>query len=85
MQQASMLGNMENFGLLPQPNDADEDKGFSQFKDEPVFIEFGAGRGYLTHMLADCYDAKKLIFIDRRPYKFKVLLVKFQQYLCCSL
>ena len=80
-----MLGNMEKFGLLPQPNDVDKGKGFSQFKGEPVFIEFGAGRGYLTHMLADCYDAKKLIFIDRRPYKFKVLLVKFQQSLFCSL
>ena len=76
MQQASMLGNMEKFGLLSQRNDVVKDFGSShcngELKEKPVFIEFGAGRGYLAHMLADCYEAKRLIFIDRRPYKFKV-------------
>ncbi|MCO5600514.1 hypothetical protein L7F22_054627 [Adiantum nelumboides] len=73
LQQASMLGNMESFGLLRSRNlciNAEQDTA-SNSNVEPVFVEFGAGRGYLAHMLADCYIAQKIIFVERRSYKFK--------------
>eukprot|EP00897_Mesotaenium_endlicherianum_P006426 jgi/Mesen1/5811/ME000293S04961 len=60
LQQASILGNLQGAGLLrPGGN-------------EHAFVEFGAGRGYLSHMLCDCYGAERLVMVDRRSYKFKV-------------
>ncbi|EFJ09751.1 hypothetical protein SELMODRAFT_427800 [Selaginella moellendorffii] len=69
-QQASMLGNLEEIGLLRRRNDegfGDTDRG----RNEECFIEFGAGRGYLSHMLSDCYAADNIILVERRSYKFK--------------
>ncbi|EFJ11659.1 hypothetical protein SELMODRAFT_125891 [Selaginella moellendorffii] len=69
-QQASMLGNLEEIGLLRRRNDesfGDTDRG----RNEECFIEFGAGRGYLSHMLSDCYAADNVILVERRSYKFK--------------
>lgn len=73
VQQASMLGNMESFGLLRSPNAyaAGKEKAPSHSNAEPVFVEFGAGRGYLAHMLADCYEAQNIVLVERRSYKFK--------------
>ncbi|KAH7444878.1 hypothetical protein KP509_02G095400 [Ceratopteris richardii] len=73
VQQASMLGNMESFGLLQRTKICDV-SGLKESLDEesdPVFIEFGAGRGYLSHMLADCYNIQNIMLIERRSYKFK--------------
>ncbi|VFQ87242.1 unnamed protein product [Cuscuta campestris] len=60
LQQASILGNLEDSGVLNRPGD-----------DLPAVVEFGAGRGYLTQLLADCYRFKKVVFIERKPYKLK--------------
>lgn len=40
--------------------------------DSPAVVEFGAGRGYLTQMLADCYGVSKVFLVERRSYKLKV-------------
>ncbi|KAI8522591.1 hypothetical protein RHMOL_Rhmol13G0008100 [Rhododendron molle] len=37
----------------------------------PAVVEFGAGRGYLTQMLADCYGIKKVFLVERKSYKLK--------------
>ncbi|KAI5060655.1 hypothetical protein GOP47_0025075 [Adiantum capillus-veneris] len=71
LQQASMLGNMESFGLLRSRDSSVEQVTPSNPDLEPVFVEFGAGRGYLAHMLADCYIAQKIVLVERRSYKFK--------------
>lgn len=66
-QQASILGNLEKFGLLhqsPAATTTDPDGCC-------CFVEFGAGRGYLSHMLCDCYGARTLVMVERRSYKFK--------------
>lgn len=63
MQQASILGNLEDFGVLRNTT-----------ADVDAVVEFGAGRGYLTQMLADCYDIKKVLLVERRSYKLKVIL-----------
>jgi tRNA:m4X modification enzyme len=56
-QQASIVGNMEAAGLMERPKDT-------------TFIEFGAGKGYLTAMLADCWpDAGRLVMMDVRGFK----------------
>ncbi|XP_061369030.1 uncharacterized protein LOC133311916 isoform X2 [Gastrolobium bilobum] len=75
MQQASILGNLENFGVLKNslgrkpskvPVEGEEDE-----YDVPAVIEFGAGRGYLTQMLADCCGIKRVFLVERKAYKLK--------------
>ncbi|KAI0510847.1 hypothetical protein KFK09_011457 [Dendrobium nobile] len=80
LQQASILGNMEKFGILHRPKDEiigsvleeGEGNNFVQKKGElPAVVEFGAGRGYLTHMLADSYGIHRIFLVERRSYKLK--------------
>jgi tRNA:m4X modification enzyme len=57
-QQASIVGNMACAGLLRCP-------------EQSTFVEFGAGTGYLTCMLADCFHtANELVMMDVRSFKF---------------
>ena len=79
LQQASILGNMENFGVLRSSKDQAlseqqcEHTELHQCDDDvSAVIEFGAGRGYLTQILADCYGIKKVILVERKSYKLKV-------------
>ena len=76
MQQASIVGNLEIFGVLNSSLggvtfecNEEEEEG-----DVPAVIEFGAGRGYLTQMLADCYGIKRVFLVERKAYKLKVSL-----------
>ncbi|KAI4332112.1 hypothetical protein L6164_017048 [Bauhinia variegata] len=75
MQQASILGNLETSGVL---NTSQRRKLYeyeeSDKEDDgvPAVIEFGAGRGYLTQMLADCYGIKRVFLVERKSYKLKV-------------
>lgn len=80
LQQASILGNLEEFGVLRSDGAVTvrkqlEDNGSSVYgNDVPAVVEFGAGRGYLTQMLADCYGINKVILVERRSYKLKVCI-----------
>lgn len=65
MQQASILWNLEAFGVLK--NSLDEDDN-----EVPAVVEFGAGRGYLTQLLTDFYGIKRVFLVDRKSYKLKV-------------
>ncbi|KAH9757742.1 tRNA:m(4)X modification enzyme [Citrus sinensis] len=60
-QQASILGNLEEFGVLKNSVGVNQDDE----KAAPAVVEFGAGRGYLTQMLADCYGTKRVFLADR--------------------
>ncbi|XP_010276530.1 PREDICTED: tRNA:m(4)X modification enzyme TRM13 homolog [Nelumbo nucifera] len=82
LQQASILGNISEFGLLespaakvvvPEPREhLSCDKSSSRKDNEvPAVVEFGAGRAYLTQMLADCYGIKKVVLVERKSYKLK--------------
>nr|CAD1821890.1 unnamed protein product [Ananas comosus var. bracteatus] len=72
VQQASILGNMEAFGLIGKKievvreNGNENSEGSDLLNGEegvvPAVVEFGAGRGYLAQMLADCYGVKKLFW-----------------------
>ncbi|PKH55890.1 hypothetical protein CRG98_050315 [Punica granatum] len=64
VQQASILGNLEELGLLKRSSDKDEN-------EVPAVVEFGAGRGYLTQLLADCYGIKRVFLVERKSYKLK--------------
>jgi len=57
-QQASIVGNMGAEGLLRQLPAA-------------TIVEFGAGRGYLTSMIADSTPAQRLVLLDRTSFRFK--------------
>ncbi|GAB4817542.1 hypothetical protein N2152v2_004588 [Parachlorella kessleri] len=57
-QQASIIGNMRRAGLLRNLR-------------ETVYVEFGAGKGYLSSMLADCSGVGRLVMMDRRGFKTK--------------
>ncbi|EMS67688.1 tRNA guanosine-2'-O-methyltransferase TRM13 [Triticum urartu] len=70
VQQVSIVGNMETFGLLPRGGAEDATKEIA-LKNAPAVVEFGAGRGYLTQMLADCYGIKNIFLVERRSYKLK--------------
>ena len=82
LQQASILGNLENFGVLKETclisgeinEEKDCKKEFERERDSdvPAVVEFGAGRGYLTQVLADCYGIKKVLLVERKSYKLKV-------------
>lgn len=80
LQQASILGNMEAFGVLkaavPESRSGDgaEKVGRSAGEEgaDRAVVEFGAGRGYLTQMLADCYGIRGVYLVERRSYKLKV-------------
>ncbi|XP_077219311.1 methyltransferase isoform X2 [Tasmannia lanceolata] len=80
LQQASILGNLEAFGILQRPMDLiDPESEVHLCSDDssrdkigsPAVVEFGAGRGYLTHMLVDCYGIKKVFLVERKSYKLK--------------
>ncbi|KAK9149119.1 hypothetical protein Scep_007876 [Stephania cephalantha] len=73
LQQASILGNLEEFGVLEPPEKRSASDNGSMGSDEaiPAVVEFGAGRGYLTQMLADCYGIRKVFLVERRSYKLK--------------
>ncbi|KAH9757741.1 tRNA:m(4)X modification enzyme [Citrus sinensis] len=66
-QQASILGNLEEFGVLKNSVGVNQDDE----KAAPAVVEFGAGRGYLTQMLADCYGTKRVFLVERKSYKLK--------------
>ncbi|GMP87366.1 hypothetical protein CsSME_00039763 [Camellia sinensis var. sinensis] len=79
MQQASILGNLEEIGVLRNSGGdilrdhylCDESSGDDT--TVPAVVEFGAGRGYLTQLLADCYGIKKVFLVERKSYKLKNL------------
>lgn len=84
MQQVSIIGNMEEFGILRKTDESVvgsncqqkiEINGNEGQDDGTAVVEFGAGRGYLTHMLADCYEMKKIFLVERRSYKLKVSII----------
>ena len=37
----------------------------------PVYVELGAGRGYLAHFLLDAYGPADLLMVERKSYRFK--------------
>ncbi|EOX95394.1 Methyltransferases isoform 1 [Theobroma cacao] len=76
MQQASILGNLEEFGVLESSDGKEQcgDAEVEQVEDSngvPAVVEFGAGRGYLTQMLADCYGIGRVFLVERKSYKLK--------------
>lgn len=81
VQQASILGNLEEFGVLKKSRSNknlgekkhyDSDGSSENDDSVPAVVEFGAGRGYLAQMLADCYGIKKVFLVERKSYKLKV-------------
>lgn len=75
IQQASILGNLEKLGAIKSCSSVGEQL------HSPAVVEFGAGRGYLTQMLADCYGVSKVFLIERKSYKLKVTLFCFLSYM----
>ncbi|KAI3449347.1 hypothetical protein Pfo_006012 [Paulownia fortunei] len=79
LQQASILGNLEEFGVLKKSclssnatsEQCDSNKVSERHTHVSAVVEFGAGRGYLTQMLADCYGIKKVLLVERKSYKLK--------------
>ncbi|XP_062214076.1 tRNA:m(4)X modification enzyme TRM13 [Phragmites australis] len=69
-QQASIVGNMEAFGLL-QRGDVAVVNGEDAAVSAQAVVEFGAGRGYLTQVLVDCYGIANVFLVERRSYKLK--------------
>lgn len=77
VQQASLLGNLEAYGLLEDTHvgkvAALASAPNHEKKQQRAIVELGAGRGYLSQMLCDCYSVHKVLMVERRSYKFKVL------------
>ncbi|PKA52693.1 tRNA guanosine-2'-O-methyltransferase TRM13 [Apostasia shenzhenica] len=80
LQQASILGNMERFRILHSPKEkliglahkeGMEEDNSAWNDDVPAVVEFGAGRGYLTQMLADSYGIHRIFLVERKSYKLK--------------
>jgi len=75
VQQASIVGNMEEFGLLHKGS-TEVVAGENMAASAQAVVEFGAGRGYLTQVLVDCYGIRNVFLIERRSYKLKVRKTK---------
>ncbi|WVZ61146.1 hypothetical protein U9M48_011062 [Paspalum notatum var. saurae] len=71
VQQASIVGNMEAFGLLWRGGTEVVDRESAAVSDHQAVVEFGAGRGYLTQVLVDCYGIRNVFLVERRSYKLK--------------
>ncbi|XP_074316010.1 uncharacterized protein LOC141652443 [Silene latifolia] len=77
LQQASILGNLEDLGVLSYSAQAlAKQKCSDSLLDSnnngiSAVVEFGAGRGYLTQILADCYGITKVFLVERKSYKLK--------------
>ncbi|XP_024966191.1 tRNA:m(4)X modification enzyme TRM13 isoform X1 [Cynara cardunculus var. scolymus] len=77
IQQASILGNLEKLGAFKSSTTGLSEEELycnnssADPSDSPAVVEFGAGRGYLTQMLADCYGVSKVFLIERKSYKLK--------------
>ncbi|TVU44301.1 hypothetical protein EJB05_03737, partial [Eragrostis curvula] len=78
-QQASIVGNMEAFGLLRR-GDAEAVDGDDALVGAQAVVEFGAGRGYLTQVLVDCYGIRNVFLVERRAYKLKISTDKKHKY-----
>ncbi|XVF80746.1 hypothetical protein PTKIN_Ptkin15bG0099800 [Pterospermum kingtungense] len=70
-QQASILGNLEEFGVLKSSVGKERCELNENSNGVPAVVEFGAGRGYLTQMLADCYGIRRVFLVERKSYKLK--------------
>ncbi|XP_065859839.1 tRNA:m(4)X modification enzyme TRM13 [Euphorbia lathyris] len=71
-QQASILGNLEDFGVLKGSLGKEQCDDNRLYGDNaPAVVEFGAGRAYLTQMLADCYGIERVFLVERKSYKLK--------------
>ncbi|KAE8696998.1 peroxidase 5 [Hibiscus syriacus] len=74
-QQASILGNLEEFGVLERFVGKGEKCELVELSENrngvPAVVKFGAGRGYLTQMLADCYGIRRVFLVERKAYKLK--------------
>lgn len=43
----------------------------SQDAQQQTYVEFGAGKGYLSSMLADGSDAKHFVLLDNQVFRMK--------------
>lgn len=77
-QHASIVSHMVAAGLAG-PRDADANAPASDAAPStsrgatagPVYVELGAGRGYLAHFLLDAYGPADLLMVERKSYRFK--------------
>lgn len=81
MQQVSILGNLEDLGVLKSSLNRGKcvlvEPNVDNGTEVAAVVEFGAGRGYLTQMLADCYGITRVYLVERKSYKLKVCEVGF--------
>lgn len=45
-------------------------------ESDPLVVEFGAGKAYLSSMIADCTKARSFVLLDNQAFKFKVISIQ---------
>ena len=76
-QHASIVAHMADAGLVHGTDDEDETSEqknaphSKEKKKKPLFVELGAGRGYLSHFLLDAYGPLDLVLVEREAVRFK--------------
>ena len=76
-QHASIVAHMADAGLVHGTDDEDESSAQKNAphsenkKQKPLFVELGAGRGYLSHFLLDAYGPLDLVLVEREAVRFK--------------
>jgi tRNA:m4X modification enzyme len=77
VQQASILGNMERVGILqPKSSSTGDDSGGGGSggggdSSQPVFVEFGAGRGMLSLAIREAVPSAPLLLVERGSVRNK--------------
>lgn len=64
-QYAAIIASMQRYGLIFERNNK------LCAEKQPVYVEFGAGRGYLSHFLSNVFSGVDLVLLERKAYRFK--------------
>jgi len=72
-QYAAIASAMFHHGLCPGGRERASDGGDSSVRAEarPAYVEFGAGRGYLSQFVSDAYGDVDVCLVEREVYRFK--------------
>jgi tRNA:m4X modification enzyme len=73
-QQASIVSHMAASSLVRHTDESSISNGASGSSPPalpPVYVELGAGRGYLSYFLVDAYGPADVLLVERKSYRFK--------------
>ncbi|MCL7050839.1 hypothetical protein MKW94_004437 [Papaver nudicaule] len=72
VEHVSILGNLEEFGVLENPKRFDCAVSKEYANKRPAVVEFGAGSECMAQVLAHCYGIQKMLLVDQESDLYKL-------------